>query len=363
MRATTKAFTIGLLTFSLLLGLGQVMAADIPSDDDTDNTLGATVASNPPEVSAVDITNGADASQMHTQLDVNTTYYFNVTISDPDTWGDLQWINFRIWYDGGSSEIAFGSQTTGANYRADLNYTNVAPLTDPALSEWSVTEGNMVFDSGSSSIFTNVFQENYTFKLAFTLNNQVRQANEPTSTGPSVGYNDLGSWNLEVRAKDFGNADVTVQDGDGDGTGVHFEFGVFLFTNVSIGANWDAGTISPGGDAVTAIVTVTHAANRNYRLSVWFDTNLTDGGNEIPIDSNVNITADGDLGDAISTDTFFGGLGIGNRIYIHGSIASTRAHDTAGDAETTGVRFGVSVPFATPSGTFVATLTIRVETP
>ena len=362
MRATTQALTIGLLAFSLLLGLGQAMAADIPSDDDTDNTLGATVASNPPEISAVDITNAADTSLMHTQLDVGTTYYFNLTIRDPDGWGDLQWANVQIWFDGGSSEIAYTAQTTGANYRVNLNYTNVAPLTDPALSEWSITEGNAVYASGSSSIFTNVNQENYTFKLAFTLNNQIRQASEPTSTGPSVGYNDLDSWNMQVRARDFGNPDVFVRDAAGSGSGVHFEFGVFQFNNVSIGANWDAGTISPGGDATTAIVTVTHVANDNYRLSVWFDTHLVDGGNTIDI-TNVNITAAGDAGDAISSDTFFAGLGIGNRVYIHGSGASTRAHDTAGDSQTTGVQFGVSVPFGTPSGTYVANLTIRVETP
>ncbi len=362
MRATTKAFTIGLLTFSLLLGLGQAMAGDIASDDDTDNTLGATVVSNPPEVTAVDITNAADTSLMHTQLDVGTTYYFNLTVMDPDGWGDLQWVNVHIWFDGASTEIAFSAQGTGANYRADLNYSNVAPLTDPALSEWSVAEGNIVYDSGSSSIFANVAQKNYTFKLAFTLNDQIRQAAEPTNTAPGVGYNDLDSWNMEVRARDFGNPDVFVQDDDGTGSGIHFEFGVFQFTLISIGANWDAGPISPGGDATTLVVTVTHMANDNYRLSVWFNTTLTDGGNTIPI-TDINITAAGDLGDAIGTDTFFTGLDIGNRIYIHGSGASTRAHDPAGNSETTGVQFGVSVPFGTPSGTYIATLTIRVETP
>ncbi|MFQ5552839.1 MAG: hypothetical protein ACE5EW_03885 [Thermoplasmata archaeon] len=362
MRALSKALIVGLLNFIVLLSLGHAMAADVGSDDDTNNTLGATVASNPPDVTAVDITNAADGSLMHAQLDVGTTYYFNVTISDPDGWGDLQWANVHIWFDGGSSEIAYSAQSTGANYRADLNYTNVAPLTDPALSEWSIVEGNVVYASGSSSIFTNVNQENYTFKLAFTLNNQVRQASEPTTTAPSVGYNDLDSWNMEVRAKDFGNPDVTVQDDDGSGSGVHFEFGVFQFNNVSIGANWDAGTISPGGDATTAIVTVTHVANDNHRLSVWFDTHLVDGANTIDI-TNVNITAAGDPGDAITVDTFFGGLGVGNREYIHGSAVSTRGHDVAGDSETTGVQFGVSVPFGTPSGTYVANLTIRVETP
>ncbi len=364
MRATTKAFTIGLLTFSLLLGLGQVMAADIPSDDDTDNTLGATVLSNPPEVTAVDITNDADATLMHTQLDVGTTYYFNLTIRDPDGWGDLEFANIHVWFDGGSTELTFDQQAAaGANYRVDLNYSNVSPLTDPALSEWSIAEGSMVYDSAGSSIFTNVFQENYTFKLAFTLNNQIRQAAEPTVTTASPNYNDLDSWNMEIRAEDFGNPEIFVRDDDGSGSGVHFEFGVYLFNNVSIGANWLAGTISPGGNALTGVVTVTHAANENYRLSVWFDTNLTDGGNQIAIDSNVNITATGDPDDQIISDTFFTGLGSDLRIYIHGSDSTTRGHNVSADQETTGVQFGVAVPFGTPSGTYVANLTIRVETP
>ncbi|MCJ2520009.1 MAG: hypothetical protein LN412_03560, partial [Candidatus Thermoplasmatota archaeon] len=65
----------------------------------------------------------------------------------------------------------------------------------------------------------------------------------------------------------------------------------------------------------------------------------------------------------IASDLTFGGLGIGNREYIHGSIATTKAHDVSGNTETTGVQFGVSIPFATPSGVYIATLTIRVETP
>ncbi|MFQ5907844.1 MAG: hypothetical protein ACE5JE_03320 [Thermoplasmata archaeon] len=359
MRATIKALTIGLLAFSLLLGLGQAMAADIASDDDTDNTLGATVASNPPEITAYDITDAADSSLMHAQLDVNTTYYFNVTLMDPDGWGDFQWANIRIWFDGGSAELTFDQQSAaGANYRVDLNYTNVAPVNAPALSEWSVAEGNIAYDSGSSSMFTNVVNENYTFKLAFSLNNQIRQANDPINQAAGA-YNDLSSWNSEVRAKDFGNPDVINQ---ADSANIYHEFGVFLFTNISIGADWDAGTISPGSDAVTNTVTVTHQANRDYRMSVWFNTNLTSGGDEIPIAANVNITAAGDPSDDITSDLTFGGLGIGNREFIWGTGAS-QAHDTVGDSETTGVQFGVSVPFGTPSGSYVATLTMRVETP
>ncbi len=360
MKALPKALCAGIVAFALMFALGQAMAVDIASDDDTDNTLGATVVSAEPEITSFDITDVTDVSQMHTQLDVNTTYYFNVTVMDPDGWGDMKWINIRIWYDGGAGELTFDQQAAaGANYRADLNYTNVADLTIPALGEWGVAEGNIAYASGSSSIFTNVVNENYTFKLAFTLNNQIRQAADPTSQAPGP-YNDPFSWNSEVRAKDFGNPDITNQ---ANATNVYHEFGVYLFTNVSIGGDWDAGTISPGGSATTGIVTVTHQANRDYRMSVWFDTNLTDGGNQIPIASNVNITADGDPNDAITLDLPFGGLGITNREYIWGAAGSEQAHNVSGNSETTGVQFGVSVPFGTPSGTYTATLTIRVETP
>ncbi len=359
MKALPKALCAGIVAFALMFALGQAMAVDIGTDDDTDNTLGATVVSAEPEITGFDITDVGDNSLMHTQLDVNTTYYFNVTVMDPDGWGDLQWINIRLWYDGGSIERTFDQQASaGANYRVDLNYTNVAPLPDPALSEWSVPEGNLVYDSGSSSNFTNVANENYTFKLAFTLNNQIRQAAEPTNQASGV-YNDLDSWNSEVRAKDFGNPDITSQ---ANATGVYHEFGVYLFTNVSIGGDWSAGPISPGGNDVTGIVTVTHQANRDYRMSVWFDTNLADDGNQIPA-TNINITADGDGGDAITSDVTFTGLGDTNRVYIHGSSGTQRLHNVSADQETTGVRFGVSVPFGTPSGTYTATLTIRVETP
>ncbi len=358
MRATTKALTIGLLTFSLLLGLGQAMAVDVPSDDDTNNTLGATVISDPPEISAFDVTNAADTSQMHGQLDVSTTYYFNVTLREPDSWSDLNWSNIRIWFDGGNDATTFDGQTNGTNYRLDLNYTNVAPINAPALSEWTVAEGNFVYDSGSSSIFENVVNENYTFKLAFTLNTQVHWGTDPANQGVGS-YNDLDTWNAEVRAKDIANV---IQVSQSDSTNVYFEFGVFLHNFVSIGGNWDAGPISPGSSATSAIVTVTHEANRDYRMRVWFDTHLISGPNTITVNF-INITAAGDPGDAIASDTSFTDTGMANAIYIWGSGSTEEPHSGSTDQDTTGVQFRVAVPLATPVGSYVANLTIRVETP
>ncbi|MEE9180966.1 MAG: hypothetical protein V3U33_00135 [candidate division NC10 bacterium] len=358
MRATIKAATIGLLTFSLLLGLGEAMAADVPSDDDTDNTLGATVISDPPEIIDFDITNAGDVSQMHGQLDVSTTYYFNVTFTEPDSWSDLNWSSIRVWFDGGDDTTTFSGQTNGSNYRLDLNYTNVAPINAPALSEWSVAEGNFVYDSGSSSLFTNVVNENYTFKLAFTLNNQVHWGTDPANQGVGA-YNDVDTWNGEVRAKDIANP---IQVSQSDAANVYHEFGVFLHTFVSIGGNWDAGSISPGSAGTSSVVTVTHEANRDYRMRVWFTSHLVSGPNTITV-NYINITAAGDPDDAISSDTSFSDTGIANAVYIWGSSGTEQTHNFTSDQETTGVQFRVAVPLATPVGSYVANLTIRVETP
>lgn len=356
MRGTTRALTFGFLTFALLFGLGGAMAADIPSASDSDNTLGATVSSDAPVISAFQITNAADTNLMHGQLDVQTTYYFNVTVNDANGWSDIQWINLRIWFDGGT-EVTFGSQTTGANYRSDLNYTNVAPLTDPALSEWSVAEGNIVYNSTDSQSFTNTANQNYTFKLSFQLNAQMRQANDPVNSGTS-NYDDPNSWNAEVRAKDVDNPDVINRT---NATGVYHEFGIFQFTSVSIASNWDAGTIAPGASGTSTAVAVTHRSNRAYDLKVWFDTHLTSGANTIDV-SNINITAAGDTNDDVLADTAFAGLTETNALIIRNDT-SNGTHEVSANSATTNVQFRVFVPFGTASGSYTANLTIKVEQP
>ncbi len=358
MKALPKALCAGIVAFALMFALGQAMAVDQASDDDTDNTLGAQVVSDPPEIISFDITDDLDVSLMHVQLDVNTTYYFNLTLREPDFWSDLKWANIRLWFDGGDDATTFDGQTNGSNYRLDLNYTNVGPVSDPALSEWIVAEGNFVFDSGSSEIFTNVVNENYTFKLAFTLNNQVRYGIDPPNQGTGS-YNDPNTWNAEVRAKDVSNPIETEQK---DGANVYYEFGVFMHTFVSIGGNWDAGSISPGASGTSLVEIVTHEANRDYRMRVWFDSHLVSGPNTITV-NYINITAAGDPDDVIISDTSFSDTGEANAVYIWGSSGTEQTHNFTSDQGTTGVQFRVAVPLATPVGSYVANLTIRVETP
>lgn len=358
MKPLRSALFVGIVALALLVSLGQVMAPDVQNAEDNDNTLSVDVVSQAPVITNYAITNASDGDQMHGQLDVLTTYYFNVTVSDENGWSDIQWINIRIWFDGGSDANAYADQTTGNNYRATLNYTNVGPLGDPAVSEWSVTDGNIAYDSGNSSIFTNVANQDYTFKLAFQLNGQMFQAADPTNQGTGA-YNDANSWNSEVIAIDsFPNTITHTANADN----IWFEFGIFRFTSVSIGGDWSAGSLNPGEDATSNVVTVTHRSNRAYNMLVWFDTTLTNGASDTIAVTNINITASADTNDEIYTDTFFAGLTSTNSVTIRSSGVNG-THDVSGDSQTTSVQFGVSVPLGTPTGTYTATLTIRVEQP
>ncbi len=355
MKAIKTALFASIVAFVMIFALGEAMAGNVPSASDTDNTLTVEVSQDSPTIEDFDINDASYTSFLGDQLDVLSTYYFNVTVEDVNGWADIKWINIRVWYDGGS-ELAFSAQGTGANYRVDLNYTNVADLNIPVLSEWSVPEGNLQYNSTDSNIVTNTVNQNYTFRLSFQLKGQIRQADDPGDSGIGS-YNDANSWNVEIRAKDIDNVDVVSQ---ADSTDVYHEFGVFQYTSVSIGGDWSTPTIAPGGDATTSIVTVTHQANRAYNMTVWFDNILTSNGDTIDV-TNINITADGDGGDAITSDTFFAGLLEANEVYIQGGTSTNRSHDVSGNSETTGVRFGVFVPFATPSGTYTADLTMKVE--
>lgn len=354
MKPVRSALFVGIVALAFLVSLGQVMAPDVGTSDDTDNTLSVTVTSQAPVIWNYRITDAADTNLMHTQIDVLQTHYFNLTLSDENGWADITYAEIHIWFDGGNDATTYAAQTTGANYRANVNYTNAGPPNTPALSEWSVTEGNLAYNATDSAIFTNGANQNYTFKLSFDLNAQVHQADLPVTFGTG-NYDDANSWNSEVYANDTGGNAVTNQQ---DLNGYYHEFGVYQYTSVSISANWDAGSLAPGQSGTTAAVSVSHQSNDDYNMTVWFTTDLTSGGNTIPV-QYVNITATGDSGDDITTDQSFGGTGIGNAEIIR-SFPGTGGHQVAANSDSTTVQFRVFVPFGTPTGTYTANLTIRV---
>jgi hypothetical protein len=77
----------------------------------------------------------------------------------------------------------------------------------------------------------------------------------------------------------------------------------------------------------------------------------------------VKVLAAADTTDDVTVDTSFAGIGIANAIYLRGSGTANESHDTALDSHTTIVQLNITVPLGTQSGTYVATVTVRVEHP
>ena len=266
----------------------------------------------------------------------------------------LDYLTVRV---ASTSELSYSEQTTGANYRIELKYVDTADSSTASLGEWSVTEGNSVYNASASSL-TTIFSGpkliGYEFKLALKLGFQVRQANDPVNSAVG-GYNDLDSWNAEIVVSD-GVETTTERTAS---TGENMEFGVFMYTNVTIGGDWSA-TGFRGQTVNTNTITVTYRSNDDFNLTIWFTTHLIKGGDTIDI-SNVQILAAADLNDNITSDTPFVGLGEANLVYILGSASWYFPHATDASENTTVVQFSVFIPGSQAFGTYTAQLVIRIQ--
>jgi hypothetical protein len=354
-----RSVVAGLLLVVVVLSMGRVAAPDTGGTNGT-GTVSTVVTSAAPTITEFDIRNpGDNTSRMGAQLDVNTPYWFWVRVNDDNNWTDIRDVWINLWFDGGNDSAAYSAQTTGPNYRLNLTYNNSDGDNTPETSEWSVSEGNFVYSSASSSILANTAPRDFSFQLAFTLNKQVRQANDPSNVTAGA-YNDANSWNAQVGARDDANNLVTVRQ---NAANVYFEFGIFQYTEVTVGGPWSTTTsLAPGQNGSTNTVTITHISNRDYRVRVWFVGHLTSGPNMINV-SNVKVLAAADPNDAVLADTAFTGIGQSNSIYIRGSGSTSVLHDATGNSTTTVIQLNITVPLGTQAGTYVATLTVRVEQP
>ncbi len=314
-----------------------------------------------PAVSNFRLEEGGGASRAGEQLDVDIQYFFIFNATDADAWSDVGQdgaVYLRLWFDGNASpEKTFAEQTAGGNYRIELRYLDTADPATATASEWSLTEGRATYDAAGSTltaITSGPTTIGYRFKLALKLGFQVRQANDPTDNSAGA-YNDRNSWNAEVLATD-GLASTTLRTTP---TGEHMEFGVFMYTFVSIGGDWTV-TTGPGTSASTSTVTITRRSNDDFRMKLWFVTHLTFGPDAIAI-TNVQILAAADAGDNITSDTPIAGLGETNAVYVLGTASWYFPHSSNTDGDTTAVQFRVTIPMGTGPGSYTAALTVKVE--
>jgi hypothetical protein len=355
-----RSLVAGFVFFALVLSLGRAIAGDSGSSQGG-GTVGVTVTNQAPVVTQFDIRNPANnASLMGSQLDVRTTYWVWVTVFDENNWSDVKQLDVNFWNDGGvNPEKTYYQQTGGANLRINLTYANGGANT-PTTGQWSASEGKVNFTSSTVSIYTITPNQRYSFKIPFELRSQVRQANDPVASGTS-GYDDLGSWNAQFVALDNGNNNVTQRANET--SSVYYEFGIYKYTAIAFTNTWTGtGAVAPGASISTNTRTISHVSNAPYRLSVYVSSTLSDVTDAIAV-TNIMVTAAGDSGDAVTTNTSFAGVGSGFPIYLLGDASTPHAFDATGDAETTGLQFKVNVPLGTPAGTYTANVVVKVEQP
>jgi hypothetical protein len=277
-----------------------------------------------------------------------------VRIGTNESGARLDYVTVRVVT---TSELTYTEQTTGANYRIELKYVDTADPGNASLSEWSVTEGSATYNESASSrtpVLNGPTTIGYEFKLALRLGYQAKQANDPVNS-TAGSYNDVDSWNGEVEASD-GSEAAALQTAS---TGEHMEFGVYMYTNVSIGGDWSAAGFR-GQTVNSNTITVTYRSNDDFNLTIWFTTHLVKGGDTIDI-SNVQILAAADANDNITSDTAFAGLGEANLVYILGSASWFFPHATDANENTTVVQFSVFLPLGQAMGTYTAQLVIKIQ--
>lgn len=346
---TSRRVAIGILLFAIAVAsMGFVIATDINSSNQG-GTLTGTVSSTAPKVFWFDIADSSNNSLAGAQINVLTTYYFNVSVYASNGWKDVASIAFHIWYDNGTPALPYLSQGAGKNYAASLSYSNPA-RTSPYMTDFTTATGNIDYIVASSSNRTNLVGQNYTLHLAFKLHAQMHHALGGTLSG--TGYDIPYSWNAEVVVTDVSSNVVTVQKNT---AGKYLEFGVFQYTSISLGTTtWNFGTLVPGQTG-TSPVTITYKSNGNYSANVTLMALLTDSNGDTIAASAVSVS-----GGAISS-TAFGGIGAGHTIYFFGASSSYAEQAANADYQTVTVTFSVTVPLGTPTGTYSAAVVFTLN--
>jgi hypothetical protein len=359
-RAFRQSLFAGFLFFAIVMSMGSALAEDKATSIIT-GQVKITVASVPPEITQFDIRNAANTSSVLLEsMDVLTTYRIIATVNNDNGWTNITKMFVNLWWDGDSTpEKTYDEQKgTGANFHANLSYTNAAPLDSPSETEWSVVSGNWVYDGTDSAVYTIIPGQKYMFDLSFQFRQQMRWGSNPLLPGGITDYVNKNSWNGQFIAMNSGG-NVTVQPKNSADPllGVYVEVGVFRYTEIGPQApTWDAGSVAPGAANDTNNVIVTYASNMNYKLKAFFTTHLVSGTNQISA-TNIRLRHTGNA----TNDLAFADIGEASSLYIEGSSGAFQLMDRDRNALSVGVRFNIFVPFGTPSGPYVANVTVRVE--
>ena len=173
----------------------------------------------------------------------------------------------------------------------------------------------------------------------------------PDGDSAALSFNDINSWNFEIRIEDT----ITNFESEYD------EFGVFKHQEVIIGAGNPSVNSAPGAGQVQ--MSTSDAGDFTY---LWARMNC-------PYRLNVNVsqligaeTLEGSMMAVNSADlgiiTYFPGSGYENRLYVRGDAVSwiTMAEVPGGNYDATALEWYIDVPGGIAEGSYTGFITYRM---
>ena len=285
----------------------------------TTSSTGSSVTTNVdlPTIADYDIKNAAGNSILNAMTDVDSTYMFyidayyemsgNVNAWDRTTMDIYAWndenngqtsypaegvdnscTQFHLNYTGGSNGAATGSWVVIFPYLGQENYREV-----------SIVNQSESFATEADGYEHHYFYINVSFgpQMLYSGNTAMTDSGDSTE---SAGYNDAGTWNMEIRATDS----TSSMNKDSKYT----EFGLYKYTAITVSGNPSGG--APPGMSVNMSTPnrVYYSANIDYQVKVKIGDLKNAAGDIIPA-SRVSVVApDADGGDSgISVKKYFSG--------------------------------------------------------
>ena len=279
-------------------------------------------------------------------LDVNDEFFFSINLTDYDGWADIDFINITAWYDQGN-DSSYYNQTSGGNLNMYLQYENVTGTANWTLL-WPDNEAQLVLTNCTETIIN---EYSRIINISFIPKNQIRWASSNDSWDSTQNTtNDPYSWNFNISVTDTVNFNTWIND----------EYGVYKYTSISPSQDWVDVVAAPGFSDTSNIVTITYSSNYDFNMTLYFEEDLinTSRGDTIAIANNVDILADADLNDDITSDFTFLGIGESNDVEI---FNDSGIFSTDNVSQIVNVQFDVFIPLGTLGGRYTARVATKIS--
>jgi hypothetical protein len=303
-----------------------------------------------PVINSYDVRNasGSKLNNATGLLDVNKEYCFTINITDSNGWVDIDYVEVKAWYDNGSEGTIYNnSGNLGGNLNMHLQYVNTTGVASWEML-WPDDEVQLISASCTETIIN---MKTRIINITFKPLSQTRWASSNNTWDPTQNNtNDPYSWNFNI----------TVTGATGFKTWTTGEYGIYKFSSILPEQDWVGIAALPGFSDTSNVVTITYSSNYNYKVSIYFEENLT---NEVPsinisITNNVYILANADLNDDILADMVFGGIGEANAVEI---INDSGIFNKNNISQTVHVQFNVYIPFGTIGGEYTAHVATKIK--